>query len=75
MVASDTGATDPGTGRAGRKLAERPNKPPLANCGPMMQQGTMGAHGHEMHPQGFLRLVGCHETNRQSHGTARRVHA
>jgi hypothetical protein len=39
----------------------------------MTQQGTMGAHGHEMHPQGFLRLVGCHETNRQKEDAARRL--
>jgi hypothetical protein len=41
------------------------NKPKAANCGPMMQQGTMGAHGYDMHPQGFLRLIGCHESSRQ----------
>jgi len=27
---------------------------------PMSQQDTVGSHGHEMHPQKFLRLVGCH---------------
>jgi hypothetical protein len=40
----------------------------------MTQQGTMGAHGHEMHPQGFLRLVGCHETNRQKEDDPARLH-
>jgi hypothetical protein len=55
--------------------AESPGKrPSQANCGPMTQQGAMGAHGHEMHPQGFLRLVGCHETSRQKEDAARRVH-
>ena len=48
------------------------NKPSRANCGPMTQQGMMGAHGHEMHPQGFLRLVGCHETGRQKQRAAQR---
>ena len=31
------------------------------NCGPMSQQGAMGGHGHEMHPQEFVRLIGCRE--------------
>jgi hypothetical protein len=75
MVASYVGATNPGAGRAGKEPAEHPgNKPSHANCGPMMQQGTMGAHGHEMYPQGFLRLIGCHESNRQKEDTARRLH-
>ena len=41
------------------------NKRSHANCGPMTQQGMMGAHGREMYPQGFLRLTGCHKSNRQ----------
>ena len=35
-----------------------------ANCGargPMSQQDAAGSHGHEMHPQKFVRLVGCHD--------------
>jgi hypothetical protein len=28
-----------------------------------------------MHPQGFLRLIGCHEGNRQNQGKPRRLHA
>ena len=80
MVASHTGATDKSAGRAGQAPAELLNdkpssKPSRANCGPMMQQGTMGAHGHEMHPQGFLRLIGCHESNRQKEEAAPRLHA
>lgn len=35
------------------------------NCGPMMQQGAMGAHGHEMHPQKFIRLIGCCDSARR----------
>jgi hypothetical protein len=75
MVASYMGATDAGTSRAAQKPAELPSKPSRANCGPMTQQGTMGAHGHEMHPQGFLRLIGCHEANRQKEDAAPRLHA
>ena len=29
--------------------------------GPMPQQDSMGCHGHEMHPQKLVRLVGCHD--------------
>ena len=34
----------------------------VANCGtqgPMSLQHAVGSHGHEMHPQKFVRLVGC----------------
>jgi hypothetical protein len=81
MVASYMGAPKLGApaldpDRVGPQPAERPaRKPSPANCGPMTQQGMMGAHGHEMHPQGFLRLVGCHETNRQKEEAASRLHA
>ncbi|HLG80815.1 MAG TPA: hypothetical protein VKY22_07350 [Bradyrhizobium sp.] len=74
MVASYPGAADSRAGRAGYVPAERLSKPSSPVCGPMMQQGTMGAHGHEMHPQGFLRLVGCHETNRQRQDAEPRLH-
>jgi hypothetical protein len=74
MVASYMRATDKGVGRAGAVPAECLNKPSHPNCGPMTQQGTMGAHGHEMHPQGFLRLIGCHETNRQKEDAEPQLH-
>ena len=31
--------------------------------GPMSQQDAADCHGHEMHPQKLVRLVGCHESN------------
>lgn len=31
--------------------------------GPMSQQDATDCHGHDMHPQKFVRLVGCHESN------------
>jgi hypothetical protein len=48
------------------------SKPAPANCGPMMQQSTV--HGYEMHPQEFVRLIGCHESDRQKEDVAQRVH-
>ena len=35
--------------------------------GPMSQQDTLGSHGYEMHPQKFVRLVGCHDLNAGKH--------
>ena len=32
----------------------------IARCRPMSHQNS-GDHGHEMHPQQFVRLVGCHD--------------
>jgi hypothetical protein len=41
--------------------AEIPQKKTIVtHSGPMPQQGSMGGHGHEMHPQKFVQLVGCH---------------
>jgi hypothetical protein len=32
-----------------------------ATSRPMPQQDGVGSHGYDMHPQKFVRLVGCHE--------------
>ena len=74
MVASRMGAANLG-GVDQSSAKPLNNKPSRANCGPMTQQGTMGAHGHEMHPQGFLRLIGCHDSSRQREDAALRLHA
>ena len=42
--------------------------------GPMSQQGAADSHGHEMHPQKFVRLVGCHELNAGRHEAGYRLH-
>jgi hypothetical protein len=31
--------------------------------GPMSQQHADDSHGHEMHPQKLVQLVGCHDPN------------
>jgi hypothetical protein len=51
----------------------RQNKPAPTNCGPMMQQSTV--QGYEMHPQEFVRLIGCHQSNRQKEEVAQGVRA
>jgi hypothetical protein len=38
--------------------------------GPMPQQDIAGSHGHEMHPQKFVQLVGCHDLNAARHQAA-----
>jgi hypothetical protein len=40
---------------------------------PMSQQDAADAHGHEMHLQKFVRLVGCHEENAGKHDAAHRL--
>lgn len=35
--------------------------------GPMSQQDAGDSHGHEMHPQKLLRLVGCHDPHAGKH--------
>jgi len=49
----------------------------IVDCGaqrPMSQQDAADSHGHEMHPQKFVRLVGCHESDAARHETAHRLH-
>ena len=36
------------------------------DCGPMSQQDVSDAHGHDMHPQELVRLVGCHESDTEA---------
>jgi hypothetical protein len=46
----------------------------IGDCGapgPMPQQDADGSHGHEMHPQKFVQLVGCHDSNAARHEGAR----
>jgi hypothetical protein len=50
--------------RAPAELQQK--KDPIADGGaqgPMSQQNAADCHGHDVHPQKFVRLVGCHETN------------
>lgn len=39
---------------------------PGSDQGPMSQQDAADCHGHEMHPQEFVRLVGCHESRHRA---------
>jgi hypothetical protein len=36
----------------------------------MAQQAANSSHGHEMHPQKLVRLVGCHDQNAVKHEAA-----
>ncbi|MGC0390153.1 MULTISPECIES: hypothetical protein [Bradyrhizobium] len=42
------------------RTEQSPAKPDDVHCPPMTHQNS-GSHGHEMYPQQFVRLVGCHE--------------
>jgi hypothetical protein len=47
--------------RHGRTVADQsPAKLDDARCPPMSHQNS-GGHGHEMYPQQFVRLIGCHD--------------
>jgi hypothetical protein len=50
----------------GRTTTEQSHaKPDNARCPPMSHQNS-GDHGHEMYPQQFVRLVGCHDVSAAS---------
>ena len=43
--------------------------------GPMSQQHADDSHGHEMHPQKLVQLVGCHDPDAGKHEeAAHRLH-
>jgi hypothetical protein len=48
-TASHQGSTEQARARSGD-----------GNCRPMSHQNS-GDHGHEMYPQQFVRLIGCHD--------------
>jgi hypothetical protein len=66
------------TSNAGPVSAGLPRKRNvIADCGaqgPMPQQDSADCHGHEMYPQKFVRLVGCHESNAGKHEGEHRSH-
>ncbi|WP_239620792.1 hypothetical protein [Bradyrhizobium sp. I71] len=44
------------------RAEQSPAKPDDVHCPPMTHQNS-GSHGHEMYPQQFVRLVGCHDAS------------
>ena len=42
--------------------------------GPMPQQNAFDSHGYDMHPQMFVRLIGCHESSSDKPEPAPRLH-
>lgn len=72
MASSSMGSVRTGLVQVGSQPAEaQQSKTVPSNCGPMMQQSA--AHGYEMHPQEFVRLIGCHESVRQKEGAEQEV--
>ncbi|WP_156175337.1 hypothetical protein [Bradyrhizobium sp. LTSP849] len=55
MAASNMTASSQGRASTEQSRA----KPADVRCPPMSHQNS-GDHGHEMYPQQFVRLVGCH---------------
>jgi hypothetical protein len=56
----------------GPKPAEFPAKQAAADRGvrgPMPQQAASGAHGYDIHPQTFVRLVGCQRSDAAKYHT------
>jgi hypothetical protein len=57
MIASNMGSVPAAFPQEADAIAESGTQ------GPMSQQDAVGSHGHEMHPQKLVRLVGCHDSN------------
>ncbi|MCK1711942.1 MULTISPECIES: hypothetical protein [unclassified Bradyrhizobium] len=49
------------------RIEQSAAKPADVHCPPMTHQNS-GDHGHEMYPQQFVRLVGCHAVSAPSLG-------
>ncbi|MDX3972313.1 MAG: hypothetical protein QHD01_37710 [Bradyrhizobium sp.] len=56
MTASNMTASNQG------RTEQSPAKSDDVHCPPMSNQNS-GSHGHEMYPQQFVRLVGCHDAS------------
>jgi hypothetical protein len=69
MTASKEGAAKPRS-----TSADLPQERPTGNCGPMCQQSPLGAHGQDMYPQEFVRLVGCSDKRKQKAHATERLH-
>jgi hypothetical protein len=41
---------------------------------PMSQQSALGSHGHDMHPQEFVRLSGCQDASARERQAAELHH-
>jgi len=74
MTASNFDAASLGPENLRSASADPPRKNSPANCGPMCQQSPLGAHGHDMHPQEFVRLIGCSDTGKQKADNIERLH-
>lgn len=55
-------ATSSATASNHGRTEEPHAKPDDVHCPPMTHQNS-GGHGHEMYPQQFVRLVGCHDVS------------
>jgi hypothetical protein len=55
-----------------QSLQQRDAVTDRGDLGPMPQQNAGDCHGHEMHPQGLVQLVGCHDSNAEKHEPAQR---
>jgi hypothetical protein len=65
-ASSVTGSTTNGPSLPPSSAEPRHEKDVSADCGPMSQQDISDAHGHDMHPQELVRLVGCHESDAEA---------
>jgi hypothetical protein len=67
MVASNMSSASAKSSQARDATADR------GDHGPMPQQDAGDAHGHEMHPQRLVQLVGCHDSNAGKHQVPHRL--
>jgi hypothetical protein len=61
-----TASTKKVSSRPASSAEPRHEKDVSADCGPMSQQDVSDAHGHDMHQQELVRLVGCHESDAEA---------
>ena len=67
-------ASKEGSAKLHSTTADLPQEKPAGNCGPMCQQSPLGAHGQDMYPQEFVRLIGCSDKAKRKAATTERLH-
>lgn len=66
LIDREQSTTMPNVTASGQGRTEQSRgKPDDVRCPPMTHQNS-GDHGHEMYPQQFVRLVGCHDASPDS---------
>jgi hypothetical protein len=74
MIPSNSGSVPEESTHRKDGAQEKDEVVDCSDHGPMPQQYDVSFHSHDMHPQKFVHLVGCHDLKAGKHPRADRSH-